>query len=444
MHYNLLDIILVFLYVILAIMIARMHAKKKINDFSEYKYYTWGLFAKFFGGISVCLIYTFYYSGGDTVVYFNSAVALGKLLFVNPKAYFSILFGNLSAENYSMFSYATGWPTYFNDPQSFAVARFVSPFTILGFRSFLATTVLVAAFNYSGIWRLYRLFVEKFPEMKPQLAIAILFMPSLIFWGSGILKDSFTISAGGWFVYSYYRITMKRKNIFTSILMLIISSYVLIAIKPYIFFSLLIGLVVWYTADLVNKFKKPFFKVLVSPIIILMVWGLGSVLVMYFGTLVGGAYKDIDTLIEKAVVTQDDLKREYYQGNSFDIGVINPTIKGVLSKYPEAVTAGLFRPFIWESRNPVMFLAGVENLFLMVLLLFIIFSLGPIKILKATFKDSLLLSSLVFSLSFAFSIGLSTSNFGSLVRYKIPLIPFFVSYLFVVYYYNRKKVIYSD
>jgi hypothetical protein len=31
-------------------------------------------------------------------------------------------------------------------------------------------------------------------------------------------------------------------------------------------------------------------------------------------------------------------------------------------------------------------------------------------------------------------IGLTTSNFGALVRFKIPIIPFFVSTLFIIDY----------
>jgi hypothetical protein len=39
-----------------------------------------------------------------------------------------------------------------------------------------------------------------------------------------------------------------------------------------------------------------------------------------------------------------------------------------------------------------------------------------------------------FAIFFAFSVGLTTSNFGSLVRYKIPATPFFMAALFIVRY----------
>jgi hypothetical protein len=58
-------------------------------------------------------------------------------------------------------------------------------------------------------------------------------------------------------------------------------------------------------------------------------------------------------------------------------------------------------------------------------------------------KNHLLTFSLIFSLFFAFSVGISTSNFGSLVRYRIPALPFFVACLFIMQYYfdlrNREE-----
>jgi hypothetical protein len=39
---------------------------------------------------------------------------------------------------------------------------------------------------------------------------------------------------------------------------------------------------------------------------------------------------------------------------------------------------------------------------------------------------------LVFSIIFAFSVGFTSYNFGTLVRYKIPLMPFYYIALFIL------------
>jgi hypothetical protein len=94
--------------------------------------------------------------------------------------------------------------------------------------------------------------------------------------------------------------------------------------------------------------------------------------------------------------------------------------------------AGLYRPFLWDAKNPVMLISALENFFLMFLTIRVFFRLGPIKLFRKIFSEPLLIFSFVFAIFFAFSVGLTTANFGALVRYKIPSIPFFLSLLMIL------------
>jgi hypothetical protein len=40
---------------------------------------------------------------------------------------------------------------------------------------------------------------------------------------------------------------------------------------------------------------------------------------------------------------------------------------------------------------------------------------------------------------FAFSVGLTTSNFGALVRYKIPAVPFYLSAILILYQRSKQE-----
>ncbi|MFT6828639.1 MAG: hypothetical protein ACI9GZ_003758, partial [Bacteroidia bacterium] len=48
------------------------------------------------------------------------------------------------------------------------------------------------------------------------------------------------------------------------------------------------------------------------------------------------------------------------------------------------------------------------------------------KRLLVVFDDPFLVFCLIFSILFAFAVGVSTANFGTLMRYKIPMMPFFL------------------
>ena len=61
-----------------------------------------------------------------------------------------------------------------------------------------------------------------------------------------------------------------------------------------------------------------------------------------------------EKIINKAVVTQEDFKREYYGSNSFDIGTIERTPLGVISKFPIATLYGFYGPSVLSINNIVM------------------------------------------------------------------------------------------
>lgn len=155
------DILLTPFYLLVIFLFARRVRNKNIVTNPVYKYYIPGLFAKIAGGIGVCLIYTFYYRGGDTTGYFQGGTAMVNLLFKNPEGCFSILFGNVDGESWLLFDYSTGWPPWYmwRDPNTFFVIRFIAPLVLLAFKSFIVTAILLVWISYSGIWRLYLLFL---------------------------------------------------------------------------------------------------------------------------------------------------------------------------------------------------------------------------------------------------------------------------------------------
>jgi hypothetical protein len=53
-------------------------------------------------------------------------------------------------------------------------------------------------------------------------------------------------------------------------------------------------------------------------------------------------------------------------------------------------------------------------------------------------RDPILIFTLLYTIMFAFGIGLATANFGALVRYRIPGLPFLMLSLFVLDYYLKE------
>ncbi|MBL0145287.1 MAG: hypothetical protein IPP48_05575 [Chitinophagaceae bacterium] len=66
------------------------------------------------------------------------------------------------------------------------------------------------------------------------------------------------------------------------------------------------------------------------------------------------------------------------------------------------------------------------------------FKFGARHFITTCLKDPTVIYCLLFSLLFALFVGVTTSNFGSLVRYKIPCMPFYVIAMYIIYDRGQK------
>lgn len=433
---NLFDLILTPIYVLLILLIARAVKKRRMEKDEIFKFYTPALIMKLIGGISVCLVYTNYYTGGDTTNFYNDAIVFNKVLFNDPAGYFYLLTHSVDQIDFSLFNSETGFPIYIRDNSAYFVVKLTSIFVFFSFRSYVAATVLLSWVSFFGVWKLYRVFADVFPDLKRELAIAVFFMPSVFFWGSGILKDTVTFSAIGYFVSSFNKIFIQRKSIFVNLLIIGLVAEIMLIIKPYILLGMMPGCLLWIVMSYSQNVTGSMKKALIIPIFFLFTFGFGYLTVYLMqGSL--GQYSS-DNLVYKAVETQRDLKSDYYQGNSFDIGEYDPTLFGILKKAPIAIFTCIFRPSLIEANNIVMFVSALENTFILFITLRMLIKVRLFGIVKYGLRNALLTFSLIFTFFFAFSVGFSTSNFGSLVRYKIPIIPFFVASVYIISYYAKK------
>ena len=420
-----------------ALLYAHYIKQKNIYDKPEYKYFVNGLILRIVGAISLGLVYFFYYGGGDTINYHQTANAYSKLIFVDTDAFFNGWFGG-ETNQYFSFNEFTGYPVYRKtDHHSFFVVRLLIPIVSLGFYSYFASAVLTALVTYGGLWKLYQTFLQEFPQLKRELAIACLFLPSCVFWGSGLMKDSFTLSAVGWFTYSFYHLFIKKERNLKLVLFLSISSFIILAIKPYIFFAILPGSILWLSNNFIKKIDNRILRSLAVPVLLGGAGIIGFIALDQMGDSLG-AYK-VDKVLDRAVVVQQDMKADYYGGKSFDIGDFDGSTSGVVNKAPVAIFAGLFRPGLWDVRNAVMLVSSLENTYLLLMTFFLLFKLKFFGFFKYINKNPLLLFSILFSLFFAFSVGLTVANFGSLVRLRIPELPFFVASIFIIKHYYEEQ-----
>ena len=424
------------LYLVIILLVCSRIKSKNIAQFQEYKYFTKGLVFKLLGVSAFMSIYLFYYGGGDTVAYFRGSRSLSNLFFLDFIKFFDIVINNnLDWNNYTMFNSNTGYPPWYmwKDPKTFSVCRYTCVFSLLSFNSFIVTSFFTACFSYIGIWKIYRLFNMLYPGNSKVLAYLILFLPTLIFWGGGIMKDSYVLGSTCWITFNFYKVFILRKKIFINLIFMSLNLFIIINTKSYVIISLLPGMLLWLNNAYLKSIKSTILKIFLLPILISIVILIGFIAFSNLSSFMG-VYGNVDSAIEQAQVIQEDLLREdQYGGNNYDLGGISNSFVGLISVAPIAIFTALFRPLFWEIGSPTMAISAIENTSLLVFVFLLLIRVSPFKLIRLLIQEPFLLYCFIFSIFFAFGVGIAGTNFGALVRYKTPLIPFFFSMVYILF-----------
>ncbi|MCR6637764.1 MAG: hypothetical protein NVV82_01880 [Sporocytophaga sp.] len=254
------------------------------------------------------------------------------------------------------------------------------------------------------------------------------------------MKDSLTLAAVALTFYAFYKIFLAPKSQKIYIVFLIIGLFVLKSIKIYIILCLIPALLVYLFIEYNRKIKSRFLQLVLKPLLLMISIGFA-----YFAVnelTKNNSLYNIEKIAQTARRTSDWINyvSELQGGSSYTLGDYDATFSGIMAKAPAAVWVTLFRPYLWESKNIIMLFSAAESTFFLLLTIRAFLKLGISGVIKAIRKNSYIQFSLFFCIPFAFGIGISTYNFGSLVRYKIPMMSFYISSIYILINQTQKDV----
>ena len=423
-------LVLIFVY-ILAYLI-----RNRYTDINTKKYFIPALTLKIIGAISVGLIYYYYYGYGDTMNYHTyGSRYIWEAFKDSPLKGIGLLFADGTYKP-DTFEYATKI-RFYQDSDAYMVVRISGFFDIITFSSYGGTSVLFAALSFTGTWALFQVFYLRFKEYHKSLAIALLFVPSVFFWGSGILKDTITLMALGWATYSVSQILLKRGNLIGNVILGIFACYLIYVIKIYILICFIPAVIIWIYIENIKRISSKVVKAIVAPILLFITvfggyWSVNKV-------VEDNSQYSIDNIAKTAQITAYDIA--YWTGrgagSTYSLGELDGSFESMIKLLPQAVNVALFRPYFWEVKNPFMLMAAIESFLILILTLIVLYKTRIIKIIKIS--PPIIIFCLIFSLTFAFAVGVSTFNFGTLMRYKIPLMPYYISSMIILLKLISKK-----
>ena len=387
-------------------------------------------FLKCISGILLGLIYTYYYTNhqdADSFKFFTDSKYMFDALYTKPYDFFRMFtgFDSNAPELRPYYLKMDAWLNtnpIFNDNKTIVRLNTFFRFFSLGY--YYVHVIFINAISFTGLFCIFRSFIVYAPSKKTELFFLTFLLPSVMFWGSGLLKDGLLIGGFGIFLYAFVRIIHHGLSV-KRMIALIAGAWILFMTKVYVIAIILPGIFAWWIARNSNGTKA------------VIIFLLSYIIYLGIGFNIYRFDPDINLAAEIFYKQKNFIEfAEQHSATMITLPRIECSGISVLQHAPHALSNTLFRPFLTDyPGNPLILLASVENLFIMLLILLCLISID----MKKNKTNAFVMFNLAFILLLFVLIGLSSPVLGAIVRYKIIALP---SLMFVcLYYYDRGRLI---
>lgn len=466
-------------------------------------------FIKIIAGLLLIIIYSRYYiirGDADIFKYFDDSEKIYNVLFINPIHYLRLVFG-INADSEQLQKYMEGtyvWALQTSDYQHFIASEKIDLFNshrlitrvnavirLFSSGCFGVHTVFMCFFSLTGLTALYKSVFPFLKKKKKLLILCVFFMPSLLLWSSGVLKEGFLFAGIGLAVYSFFKITHRQHSL-SNIILFVFSLLLILFVKYYLLAALLPAMTSYFLAYRFKRLKTiyaylpvyglifiivaltPYIKGVPSPLKVLsdkqadfirdasggtycvrdnagkeefLFFPPGTKLIKATTDSVNSdfkvapgtiayKYKDGKLTGEKEIIGFEKSASDYFwaissmpvAGSLIKLKKLEPNILSFFSLLPSAIFNVFCRPHVFEISSIMMAPAAIENFFI---LLFIILCILRFGINRQNYN--LLLFFTLCVLTWFIIVGITTPVLGNIVRYKSPLIPFLMVSGLLVY-----------
>lgn len=435
------DAALAPLYFIFLLLLITWWRKKYYQNSPLRPYIIPGLVIKLLGTVVLAMVYHFKYGYGDMFSYFTSVSEVWNASRSNPRWGFELIFrdfDSVSAEAKTFASMMSYTGDYFAASTE-AMMRIAAFIGLLGGGTYLPTAFIIATLCFWGYWQIFETIANEFPKQVFYVAIGCLFIPSTIIWGGGILKDPLCMFGVGLYLRGIMPIIYKKKIRIAHILLIALGSMLLIALKEYILACLIpptlfvvIRIYGWQSPyPLIRRFIR--FTLVITLIGTITTTVRNS---EEIGEFLYDNFASKTEIIQGAItqINQEDKGSAYTIPNVNDYSPI-----GILQSFVLSLNVTLFRPYLWEINNPISLVNALESTLLLLLTCFVLLKGGWRSFGRLAKQSNFLLLGILFTLLLAPLIGFISFNFGTLVRYKLPLVPFYYTYILLLWATLKQK-----
>lgn len=363
-----------------------------------------------FCGLVIGALYMYHYKVGDTLTFFLEGVKLTDLAKSDLPLYLNFLWtGDAPTAFVDSLNY--------KEDRALFMVKLTSIVNLLSFNNYWISSVYFSLLCFFSSWKLSNTLARYYPLTKAAIVFSFLLLPSVVFWSSGIVKESVALATLLYVVHVFLLFYHDSKITWYRIVILLMSTWLLYTLKYY-YVAVLMPVLI--TALLHQQLSKripghSFGLHFVLWVFIFLLISLSATQLhpnFHLSQFLGVLYNNYQDFLSFS-----------QPGDVMLFSSLQESWGSVILLSPWAFFSGVFRPFIWESTNVFQAVASLENLLLLLLALS---ALPSLRHLARHPHHMLILACLIYCFVLSTFLTLSTPNFGTLIRYRVGFLPFFV------------------
>ena len=341
----------------------------------------------------------------DTWAYHYSGLQEYKLLYTHPSEYFTNFFSNPFEGGYLRF--LSGHDSFWNELKAKSIVKLVSIFDIFSFGNYYTNVIFYSFLTLFGPFCMYKVMKDVFPGKNIQVTIAIFFIPSFIYWTSGIHKEGLIFTGISIIVYSFYFLLKEKRFNYRRVTYILLGLFLLTLLRNFLLVIIIPALIAWFIAA---RFQKPPLKTFTYTYIFFAV-------IFFLAKYISPRFDFPNIVVSK--------QREFldmYGGSMVPVEELNPSTWGFIKAIPQALSLSTLRPYPGDIQHILSLAAAIEIDFILLLFVLFLFYRQPTHINKP-----FIYFCLFFSFTTLLSIGYTVNFIGAIVRYRSILLPFLVT-----------------
>ncbi len=392
---------------------------------------------KVLAGTALWGIYTFHYNdraNSDIFKFFDDGNVMFSALPAHPGDFLRMMLGigndtpYFTDHYYAVMNnwhqrYDTG---YYNDAHT--MIRFNALVRLFSFGLYHVHTVFAAFFGLVGLLAIYKAFIRFVPELGPWLAAGVFLWPSVLFWSSAPLKETLLFFGLGIFLLQVFR-AMEGRLPWRGWAIMLLGLLVQLSLKSYVLASMLPGLVAFWWCRRTGNNRVALKFLCTHAVALAVVLGLPHVV----------PHTDVIPLIHQKQRDMFGLASATNPSSFIAVPAMEPGLAGLVNYVPRALYLTFLSPFTQWNSGILGLVGALENAVLLLLV--------PIALWIARKRTLIPMPLVLYCAAFCLLLGLlvgwTTPVVGALLRYRVPLLPFWSLALLLIADPNRLRLSFS-